>query len=256
MNITVDPKNRLDVLQRFLRELLGGRRDPVVTRAFVSVGANSLVSYPLCYVKEIFTLLSHGQSVKVLLEILQKLENHLRSKHSGIAWECTVQVAIILRMLEATWFGSQGPFELVPEETNPNLDFRTLPDEINTLEGARDFINAIIGSYKSPTLIYVVGANACFPAVEGFMVYTNACPDGVKIVGFQMKTGDVKPRKAIDTGVINGGAVLIRGRALAKNPREPKAGWRYMTSKQVRDFVGNSLLLAMPRDWLQDQLIV
>ena len=69
-----------------------------------------------------------------------------------------------------------------------------------------------------------------------------------------MKTADVKPRHGMDTRVINGGAVLIRGRASARNPREPKVvvGWRDMTSKQVRDFLSNSLLLAMPSEWLQD----
>ena len=47
MNISVERDHKLDVLERFVGELLSGQRDPVVTRyfgAFASVGANSLVS--------------------------------------------------------------------------------------------------------------------------------------------------------------------------------------------------------------------
>ena len=90
--------------------------------------------------------------------------------------------------------------------------------------------------------------------VEGFLVYykNNGSSESPKItlVGFQTKTADVKPRDEMATSFMNEGAVLIRGRASARNPREPKAGWRYMTSKQGRDFLCNSLLLAMPLEWL------
>jgi len=255
MDISVDPGEELNILKRFVRELLSGQRDPLVARyygALSSVGANSLVSYPLCYVKEIFTQLNISGAVAVLLQIFSKLESNLNSKHSGLAWECTVEVAIILRMMEAHWSGSQGPFELVPEETKFDLAFRTLPDECNTIENARVRMDTMIAQYTSPILIYVVSANACYPEVEGFVVYTNGSLNSAKIVGFQMKTADVKPRHAMSTEIISEGAVLIRGRVLAKRPRDPREGWRYMTSAQVREFLGNSLLLAMPREWLQN----
>lgn len=72
------------------------------------------------------------------------------------------------------------------------------------------------------------------------------------IVGFQMKTSDVKPRQVIDTKLINSGAVLIPGEYLAANPRKTKEGWTYWTSEQVRELLGKSLLLAIPRDMLKD----
>jgi hypothetical protein len=96
-----------------------------------------------------------------------------------------------------------------------------------------------------------VSANASFPEVEGFVVYTSGClANRADIVGFQMKNSDMKPRRFMDKSLINGGAVLIRGRALAKNLRDPKVGWKYMKSKVIRNFIGYSLLLALPRDWL------
>jgi hypothetical protein len=171
--------------------------------------------------------------------------------HSGLAWECTVEVAIILRMLDAQSSKSAGPFGLVPKKTKFALDFRTLPDECDTLENARGLMDTMIAEYESPTLIYVGTTNARFPDVEGFVVYTSSSATA-KIVGFQMKSGDIKPRNSISLDVITDGAVLIRGHAVAKNPREPKSGWKYWTSEEVRSFLGNSLLLAMPRGWLQD----
>jgi hypothetical protein len=255
MNIVVEPGHKPNVLQRFVDELLSGQRDPVVARyygAFASVGADYRVSYPLCYVKEIFTQLRICPAVAVLLDVLNKLEASLSAKHSGLVWECTVQAAIILRMLEAELLGSVGPFGLVPVGTKPDLAFHTLPDECDTLENARARIDNLVRAYSSPTLVYVASANARFPEVEGFVVYTSGSFDSAKIVGFQMKTADVKPRNDMNTSIINGGGVLIRGHALAKNPRESKLGWEYITSKQVRAFLGNSLLLAVPRDLLQD----
>ena len=140
--------------------------------------------------KEIFQLLCKDIAVTVLLENLSKLESYLSSsKHhsSGLAWECTVQVAIVLRMLDANWdarwLGLRGPFELVPAGVQPSLDFRTIPDECNTLRSARKFMYGIVVDYKCPTLIYVVSANACFPEVEGFLVYTDGRSKHPTIVG-------------------------------------------------------------------------
>jgi hypothetical protein len=260
MYIAIKSDEKLDILQRFVRELISGQREPLVAQyfgSFASVGANFQVSYPLCYVKEIFKKLCIIPAVSVLVNILDKLEDKLNSKHSGLAWECIVEVAIILRMLETHWYGWKGPFMMVPEGTKPDLAFRTLPDECDTLENAKVRIDNMIAEYKSPTLFFVVSANARFPGVEGFIIYTSGCLDSESTsLGFQTKTSDVKPRKDMNTSLINGGAVLIRGNAPAKSPKAPKFGWSYMTSSEVREFLGTSLLLALPREWLQDPLIL
>eukprot|EP01041_Mallomonas_annulata_P006625 gene6625-13422_t len=250
-----EPGDDEKVLKRFVKELLTGNRDPFIGKyfsPFQSVGENHKVSYPLCYVKVIFAHIYVGRPSAVLIGILDKLEAHLDFKQSGLEWECTVQVAIILQMLAAHYCGSDGPFQMVDIGTHPALAFHTLPDECNTVEEASRHMAVIIAGYTVPTLIYWDTANARFPEVEGFVVYTCGNPDSVKTIGFQMKKSDVKPRKTMDTSLINGGAVLIRGRAKAKNPREPKTGWRYMTTTEVRELLGNSLLLAMPRDMLQE----
>ena len=253
MNITVAPDLMCDVLMRFVNELLTGHRDPVVAQyysTFASVGADSLISYPLCYVKEIFSQLQVNQGVRVLLEILNKLEVHLDVKHSGIAWECIVQVAIVLRMLNAESTGDISYFGFASGGSRPTLAFRTLPDGCDTVEKAKIYMDDFISEFQSPALIYVASANALFPQVEGFLVYTIGSPSRAIKLGFQMKTSDVKPTEDMDTNLINGGAVLIRGQSRARNPRPPRAGWRYMTSKEVRSFLGYSLLSAIPRNYL------
>eukprot|EP01041_Mallomonas_annulata_P013578 gene13578-28825_t len=250
--IAIKPDQEVDVFQRFVRQLLTGDRDPVVGEyysAFQSVGKDSKVSYPLCYIKEIlWQLKGYGKPVKVLLDILNKLESHLDSTNSGMEWECSVRIAIVLQMLAAKVSGLGGPFDLVAVGTKPNLAFHTLPAECCTVKAASTLMANIIAEYEIPTLIYMDSANAQFPEVEGFVVYTSGDPTTAKTVGFQAKKSDEKPRKDMDTNLINGGAVLIRGRVTAKKPRKPKNGWHYMTFTEVRDFLGHSLLLAMPRD--------
>lgn len=255
MHIPVPPYRIPDILQLFVSELLTGERVPAVSHfyaSFQSVGENSLVSYPLCYAYEIFNKLNGNKATVKLITILKKLESHLGSKYSGLAWECTVQVAIILRMLYSHWSGAEF-FDMVPYNTKPHVAFETLPDDCDSLADARERMNAFIARYTTPTIIYVDSASAKYPCVECFAIYTaNGSSAEAKIMGFQMKTSDVKPRQEIDLSMFNCGAVLVRGRVKAKNPREPKHGWKYMTSAEVRMFIGNSLLLAMPRDWLRD----
>lgn len=204
--------------------------------------------------KRVFDYFKSGRrSVSSLVQILHILETYLDAKHSGLAWESTVEVAIILRMFEAHYYSTDGPSGLSAGAVEPDLDFLTLPDEITTLEASKAFIDKSLDMRTKPTLLFVRSANTQYPEVEGFVAFTVG--DGIsetKIVGFQTRTSDRQPEKAFDTSIINGGARLVRSLALAQNPRAPKSGWTYMSSKEVRDPLGNSLLLAMPHAWLKD----
>jgi hypothetical protein len=148
MGIIIELGMGYDVLlKRFVRELLSSRRDPLVSKYFgplAVVDAKSLISYPLCYVKEIFMLLRVNQSVPILLEILDKLEDNLMSNAEGLAWECTVKLGIVLRMLEACWLGPSKLFNLVPTGGKPDPAFCTLPDLCNTMMGAKVRIHGMI----------------------------------------------------------------------------------------------------------------
>ena len=67
MHIAIEPGEEANILKRFVRELLSGERDSVVSGyfgAFVNVGADSSISYPLCYVKEIFKKLKLNAAIE------------------------------------------------------------------------------------------------------------------------------------------------------------------------------------------------
>jgi hypothetical protein len=187
----------------------------------------------------------------MLLSILNKLESSLGTKDGGMSWECVVKVAIILQMLEAALWGHIGPFGLSPGAITPALRFLTLPADVLTLTAARVHILQAALTCGEPTMIYVDSAGAEFPEFEGFAVYTEGTAKSTKMVGFQMKSGAAKPRHPIDTNVISGGGLLIRGRA-PNRPRRPSApeGWTFMDALMLRTFLGTSLLLAIPRAWL------
>jgi hypothetical protein len=99
-----------------------------------------MVSYPLCCMNEIFPCFSFYSATELLTAILNQLESHTDSKHSGLALVCAVKVAVILRMLESRWYGTAGPFKLVLEGTKPMSALCTLPDDCDTLKDARDHI--------------------------------------------------------------------------------------------------------------------
>lgn len=255
LKITVETERQHLILFSFVEELLTGIQNDGVNQYFgslASVGIDWKVSYPFCYIYEIFKKLNLNIATVKLVGIIEKLQSNLSAARSGLAWECAVEVAIILKMLDASWRGTPGPFNLVPFGVKADLKFFELPDECLSITEARQLMEVMIVDCDKPSLIFVTSANAQFPEVEGFVVYSNGCSKTAKIIGFQMKTNDEKPRYGIDMDLINCGAVLIRGHVAAKKPREPKSGWIYMTSKEVRDFLGTSLLMAMPCEWLQD----
>jgi hypothetical protein len=55
----------------------------------------------------------------------------------------------------------------------PQLAFRVLPGECESIVDARSIMDKMIAEYKSPTLIYLSSASARFPLVDGFVVYTS-----------------------------------------------------------------------------------
>eukprot|EP01041_Mallomonas_annulata_P012210 gene12210-25640_t len=156
-----------------------------------------------------------------------KLERHLNSKHhSGLEWECIVKVAIILQMLCAHWFGDGGPFNMVPSGIKPALAFHTLSEECVTVEEASRYMAHIVADYSIPTLIYVDSENETFPDTVGFLT----------------KKESHQWRSCTNPST--------SGRR--ETQRELKTGWTYLTPTEVRSFLGHSLLLAMPRDMLQE----
>jgi hypothetical protein len=256
--VSVPNESRTEVLTHFVSELLTGIKEAKVAKyfkCFSSIGSDLKVSYPPCYIYPILEQLKTARPAMVtaILKALDKLQAGLDQVNSGMEWEGTVQVAVLLRMLHAELSGDAGPFGVSPERVvGLQLSYRTLPHEVVTVSDAHTAMKEIINTYNSPTIIFVDNLNKQFQVVEGFVIFTRG--DGVPmndvIIGFQAKRGKNGPTKRIDKRKINGGGILLSGK---EAKRKLLSGWVYYTTQQIKDFIGTSLLLAMPRDILNNR---
>jgi len=248
----VQTEHAVTLLHDFVQELLeGNRHDSVAAyyQAWASVGVDYKLSYPLCYVKCILEVLKLVDSmIPFLIQLLEKAQVYVPIAESGLDWEATVQLAVCLRILHACWFNAAGPFGISPIQSGLQADFRTLPPHFKSVKQAAFAMKKIAKEYAVPTLIYFDNSNAKFEEVEGYVMYTTGDHASVKIRGFQAKRTSQLPKKAFSQHFINEGAVLLRG--LPKPPAKVLQGWTYYTTGEVRDFIGTSLQLAMPRDLL------
>ena len=164
-----DDRLRLQILSGFVAELLTGTIDQ-----FSSVGMDLKVSYPLCYVCEILKeLLPNSKPVRALLRILIKLESASEQVGTGMDWEASVQLAVILRCMSSHYRGTSAPFDIVPDGVHPVLEFLRLPQGCTSLPLSRDFINSAVRRCKVPTLLYIEATESSFEAIDGLVIYSN-----------------------------------------------------------------------------------
>eukprot|EP01031_Cornospumella_fuschlensis_P030764 gene30764-37170_t len=245
------------VLQEFVRQLLTGRNDEIVKKyfgAFSSVSATGQVTYPLCYVKEMINELSSGTTWGMeMMEPLAKLEVSTEQEEgSGMEMQCIVQIAILLRCFCVRSFGAYSPFGIVPDDVKPALAFSRIPAEYTSLTKATSFIDAEISMYRAPTLIYMAPASQRFEGVVGLIAYT----DGVCSLkyGYKVTIGDNRRNVAVFDSSELDREYLLRGQVIkSRNPKvSTQKGWRYLSVKEIGDFIGASLRVAVPPDKFLD----
>lgn len=139
-----------------------------------------------------------------------------------------------------------SPFDIVPDGVNPALAFIKLPAEYLSLtQQAAPFIDAEINKYTAPKLIYMAPASQMFQGVEGLIAYT----DGMRSLkyGYQVKTGDRQNVAVFNSSELDR-TYLFRGQVKSRKPKvsTQKAGWKYLSVKEIRDFIGASLQLEVP----------
>eukprot|EP01039_Chlorochromonas_danica_P007428 gene7426-8215_t len=160
MNITILIEKKAEVLRFFIRELMSGYRDIMS------------VEY-----KQIYSSATRD-SEQPFASFKLKAQRPGLGVHSSSGYH----IANATCSLGLCIFG-------LDSEVNPDLEFVTLPDECDTLEGAREFMNEKVEKCTKHTLIYVSSANARYPSMECFVVYTaNGVVADAKIMGFQMKS--------------------------------------------------------------------
>eukprot|EP00981_Chlorochromonas_danica_P007939 scaffold1914_cov147-Ochromonas_danica.AAC.1 len=170
MNITILIEKKAEVLRFFIRELMSGYRNPTVSRyyaSFLSVDENSMI---------------YSSATRDSEQPFASFKLKAQRPGLGVHSSSGYHIANATCSLGLCIFG-------LDSEVNPDLEFVTLPDECDTLEGAREFMNEKVEKCTKHILIYVSSANARYPSMECFVVYTaNGVVADAKIMGFQMKS--------------------------------------------------------------------
>jgi hypothetical protein len=164
---------------------------------------------------------------------------------TGLDWQSVVDVAVLLRALEALlWKGKHPLVSSIPEVKS--IKFVPMPDEYRTLEQGQQFI-AHLPQREAGHLYIIRSTYAKFPLFDGFLVAV--LPTNLKeVTGYQVKLGRHTPRQAVPNWV-NGGGVLIRGLASTSSSSRPN-GWKFMSECQIQEFLGYSLDPLYPASWV------
>lgn len=211
-----DYKSQYNLLKGFVGELFSGINilfSPVSLRFFDQFGSIPEVARirrPLCYVSAILhqLMISEPAGVAgVISEICDLCERHnpeyASMVETGLDWQSVVDVATLLRMLQALLWNTNNRF--IPSGFRvKSIGFVKMPGEFRTLERAQQFMNS--PPHQEGHLVIIRSAYAKFPLFDGFVVAM--MPSGERYVtGYQVKLG----RKTLRLGVpewMKGGGVL------------------------------------------------
>lgn len=259
---TITDQNLLySLLKRFLRELFYGARnhgEPLLRffDQFSSIPEADKVRWPLCYLSEILKIFrilvlvlvtsGVGHVIDEIYKISRKdIPVFASMVETGLDWQSVVDVAVLLRALEALLWKRGHP--LVPSLFEvKSIEFVPMPDEYRTLEQGQQFIMNL--PPREPGHLYVIRSTyAKFPLFDGFLVAvlgTNL----KELTGYQVKLGRHTPRLSVPNWV-NGGGVLICGLASTSSSIRP-TGWKFMSECQIQEFLGYSLDPLYPASWV------
>lgn len=253
---TTDTDLLLILLKWFLQELFNGPRSHGKPQLrffdqFSSIPEPGKVRWPLCYLAEILNVFKiSGFGVGEVIDEIYKISRRdipvfASMVETGLDWQSVVDVAVLLRALEALLWKREHPLvSSIPEVKS--IKFIQMPDEYRTLEQGQQFIQKL--PPREPGHLYMIRSSyAKFPLFDGFLVAV--LPMNVKeVTGYQVKLGRHTPRQAVPDWV-NGGGVLIRGLAAASSSSRPNR-WEFMSEDEIQEFLGYSLGPLYPASWV------
>ena len=260
MNI-IDSTRKLTIIKRFVKELLFGEPDILVSKyfdQFSSLGNDLKVSYPLCYIKGIFEKFREFYpDLNVVIGIIDKIQMYEeRTVRSDFYWHDIIKLAIVLRCLDASLNEIEGPFKILPAGIKPALQFITLPSGIMNIKQATRMINIEVNKYNNPTLFFIHPIEINFESVECMVVYSNGKQgNNKKITKIGYKT--TKAVDKINMKVINAKFLdhcyLFNSHITTINPistttTTSKERWTYLSMQEVFEVLGTSLKLTIPGD--------
>ena len=263
MNI-IDSTRKLTIIKRFVKELLSGEPDILVSKyfdQFNNLGNDFKVSYPLCYIKGIFEKFrEYYPDLKVVIGIIDKIQMYEeRTVRSDFYWHDIIKLAIVLRCLDASLNEIEGPFKILPAGIKPALQFITLPSGIMNIKQATRMINIEVNKYNNPTLFFIHPIEINFESVECMVVYSNGKQgNNKKITKIGYKT--TKAVDKINVKVINAKFLdhcyLFNSHITTINPISTTTNttttkeerWTYLSMQEVFEVLGTSLKLTIPGD--------
>ena len=173
-----------------------------------------------------------------------QLSAYMLKTESGLDWEIIVQVAIVLRMIQAQFTGSTGAFDLIDIDSCPNVSILSLSSQCLSLAAARTEIENEIAKHHGEIVVVATPTYSKFPDFDGFICHRNIAND-VDITGYQVKLGRTYPKHDKPEWIKH--AWLIRGRA--PSSRSVRKGWHYLDEYSIRDLLGSSLQYMYPSNW-------
>jgi len=196
--------------------------------------------WPLCYLQCIFKLF---RSLSLLSDWLPKKISS--SYPDWMAWEVLIQIAIVIRCMDAQLNGTVGPFGIAESNVKPEALVIDIPIQYESLSDAYEWLNNCFNNIKRPAIVYFIPTHSRFEAVDGLLCYLKSSMP-LKMYGIQVKLGRALPSTDVPDWITH--SYLVRGLPSATT-YDGRAGWTYLSDDEIKELLGYSLSFLYPKHW-------
>jgi hypothetical protein len=201
------------------------------------------MKWPLCYVSCILRHFSDQPLYEYIAKRIDMLEGGCETVGSGMVWEESVRIAIILRFVAAAKKGWDLPFQLCPatDVEEAHIHVMQLGPGVVTVDDAKTFIEERKVNYQRNTLVLFVPTEAQLHQFDGFCVRYQDC-QLCNVCAYQCKDNNRGAAGTVPEWVTEGGH-LLRSDApsFCKMNGKNSKGWTYYNAEDTDDFLGWSL---------------
>jgi len=246
------------VLLAFVRAVRSGVYSKEVARfsQFASSAKNDLsntvsIRWPLCFVSailddEAFKCLHAINSFEETVVV--PLHTFAQSSESGLDWEIIVKAGILISALEASLLPTAGgPFgiaEGLPAGECIRVLYRTLPEEIQTLEAALEEVEKVLRAFASICILLTVTfVFSRSPVIDGIVCLRSSTL--TRRFGYQVKLSRAYPERDAPPSLDK--CILVRGKPPSGG--NEVRGWTFLGKADIDELVGCSLQPLVPSEW-------
>ena len=236
----------------FVRSLLSGDelRNPELKSLYwlasidKSQVGKTLVRWPICYIRYICNRVSWLDGV---CDFAKKVEHNIAIGYSGLDWQTIVNMALLVRCLDAQLNGESMMFGLCGVKKCVDVSQGKLSYHCASLERAREEIMELVSYTEKPTLLQVTPGHTRFTMFDGFLCF---CENGkiVRAVAYQAKLSKGREvHKEVPDWIDL--AVMINGKAVISPNESQVKKWIVLSQQEVLDLLGCSLSPFYPAYW-------